>query len=68
MYNQFFTIKPRISEKNSGSKVVHLIQLYYVLMLRVILRLIVISLYTFINLQFANKINILYRKIAIKFS
>jgi len=25
MYNQFFTIKPRISEKNGGSKVVHLI-------------------------------------------
>jgi len=25
MYNQFFTIKPRISEKNDGSKVVHLI-------------------------------------------
>jgi len=24
MYNQFFTIKPRISEKNDGSKVVHL--------------------------------------------
>jgi len=27
MYNQFFTIKPRISEKNGGSKVVHLITL-----------------------------------------
>jgi len=26
MYNQFFTIKPRISEKNGGSKVVHLIE------------------------------------------
>jgi len=25
MYNQFFTIKPRISEKNGGSKAVHLI-------------------------------------------
>jgi len=25
MYNQFFTIKPWISEKNGGSKVVHLI-------------------------------------------
>jgi len=25
MYNQFFTIKPRISEKNGGSKIVHLI-------------------------------------------
>jgi len=25
MYNQFFTIKPRISEKNGGRKVVHLI-------------------------------------------
>jgi len=25
MYNQFFPIKPRISEKNGGSKVVHLI-------------------------------------------
>jgi len=25
MYNQFFTIKPQISEKNGGSKVVHLI-------------------------------------------
>jgi len=25
MYNQFFTIKPRISKKNGGSKVVHLI-------------------------------------------
>jgi len=24
MYNQFFTIKPRISKKNGGSKVVHL--------------------------------------------
>ena len=28
MYNQFFTIKPRISEKNGGSKVVHLIRIY----------------------------------------
>ena len=28
MYNQFFTIKPRISEKNGGSKVVHLIYIY----------------------------------------
>jgi len=26
MYNQFFTIKPRISEKNGGSKVIHLIE------------------------------------------
>ena len=25
MYNQFFTIKPQISKKNGGSKVVHLI-------------------------------------------
>jgi len=25
MYNQFFTIKPRISEKNGRSKIVHLI-------------------------------------------
>jgi len=25
MYNQFFTIKPLISEKNGGSKVVYLI-------------------------------------------
>jgi len=29
MYNQFFTIKPRISEKNGGSEVVHLIKFKY---------------------------------------
>jgi len=29
MYNQFFTIKPRISEKNGGSKVVHLIKFLF---------------------------------------
>jgi len=26
MYNQFFTIKPRMSTKNDGNKIVHLIQ------------------------------------------
>ncbi|GFT28199.1 mariner Mos1 transposase [Trichonephila clavipes] len=29
MYNQFFTIKPRIKEKNGGSKVVHLLYIYF---------------------------------------
>jgi len=28
MYNQFFTIKPRISKKKGGSKVVYLIQIW----------------------------------------